>query len=212
MTPAVRVLMLLAALAAIQAGGAGARAAQPEPARALFEQAEVKFNLGNFEQAAADYQAAYELDHRPALLFNVGQCYRNLGDYERARFFYLRYLTLDPRTPNRRETERLVATMSRSLEEQGKRTEAGAPVLPAALAVGEPAAPGATAPPRFAPALDSTAPHASARPIYRRPWFWVGVGGALAGAVAAGLLLSSGDEPRGSLPSIDARAGRAAKP
>jgi tetratricopeptide (TPR) repeat protein len=158
----------------------------------------VSFNLGKFEAAAVDYQAAYALDHRPAFLFNVGQCYRNLGDYERARFFYRRYVTLDPHSPNRRETEKLIEVMSRRIDEQGARTD---------LAMRDPAPP-ATAPPAFAPTLQSTdarsADDAGHRPVYRRTWFWVGVAGVVAGGVAAGLLLSR-DEPHGSLSSIDVR-------
>lgn len=171
--------------------------ADPGAARALFDRAEVKFNLGNFEAAAADYQAAYELDHRPALLFDVGQCYRNLGNYERARFFYRRYLALDPRSPNRRETERLIDLMSERLQQQG---------APADLAARDPAPP-SSAPAAFAPSLqrvDAQAPEAGPRPVYRRTWFWVGVAGVVAGGVAAGLLLSR-DDPHGSLPSIDVR-------
>ena len=58
------------------------------PGRVLFEQAEAKFNVGRFEEAVVDYQAAYDVEPLPAFLFNIGQCYRNLGNYERAQFFY----------------------------------------------------------------------------------------------------------------------------
>ena len=118
-------MVLLAAADPGVAGDPGGRA-EDSSARALFERGEVKFNLGNFEAAAADYQAAYELDHRPALLFNVGQCYRNLENYERARFFYRRFLTLDPQTPNRRETESLIDLMSKRLDEQRAKVDLAA--------------------------------------------------------------------------------------
>ena len=88
-------------------GVAGARAAtaaaaiaaaatdNARPGRVRFEMAETKFNLGRFEEAAADYQAAYEAEPLPAFLFNLGQCYRNLGNYERAQFYFRRYVQLD---------------------------------------------------------------------------------------------------------------------
>lgn len=174
-------------------------AADPGAARALFDRAEVKFNLGNFEAAAADYQAAYELDHRPALLFDVGQCYRNLGKYERARFFYRRYLTLDPRSPNRRETERLIDLMTERLQQPATATPG------AALAARDPSPSQAA----FAPSLprgEAQPADARARPVYQRTWFWVCVAGVVAGGVAAGLLLSR-DDPHGSLPSIDVHSG-----
>jgi tetratricopeptide (TPR) repeat protein len=193
---------LIALLAAADPGAAGDLGGRPDDssARALFERGEVKFNLGNFEGAAADYQAAYELDHRPALLFNVGQCYRNLENYERARFFYRRFLTLDPQTPNRRETESLIDLMSKRLDEQRAKVDLAA-------RANEPAS-GAATPPAFAPSLPTLqrteAPAADGRgqPVYRRTWFWVGVAGVVAGGVAAGLLLTR-DDQHGSLASIN---------
>ena len=86
--------------------------------------AETKFNLGRFEEAAADYQAAYEAEPLPAFLFNIGQCYRNLGNYERAQFYFRRYVQLDPHSPNRADAEQLIAEMDRMTE--GNRAAAGA--------------------------------------------------------------------------------------
>ena len=105
------------------AARAGAR--RPGPGRALFEQAEAKFNLGRFDEALTDYQAAYEVEPLPAFLFNIGQCYRNMGNYERAQFFFRRYTALDPRSPNRPAAERLIAEMDRMAEEN--RAAAGLP-------------------------------------------------------------------------------------
>jgi tetratricopeptide (TPR) repeat protein len=199
---------LMALLAAADPGVAGDPGARTEDgsARALFERGEVKFNLGNFEAAAADYQAAYELDHRPALLFNVGQCYRNLENYERARFFYRRFLTLDPQTPNRRETESLIDLMSKRLDEQRAKVDLAA-------GASEPASGGVTPPP-FAPTLQRPERQpidGRGRPMYQRTWFWVGVAGVVAGGVAAGLLLTR-DDQHGSLASINVPSGGAAAP
>ena len=205
MIAAAALFALLAAADPGVAGDPGARA-DDGSARALFERGEVKFNLGNFEAAAADYQAAYELDHRPALLFNVGQCYRNLENYERARFFYRRFLTLDPQTPNRRETESLIDLMSKRLDEQRAKVDLAA-------RPGEPPS-GAAAPPAFAPTLQRTEGQATdgrGRPVYRRTWFWVGVAGVVAGGVAAGLLLTR-DDQHGSLASINVPGAGTAAP
>jgi len=196
MIAALPLMVLLVAADPGAAGDLGGRA-DDSSARALFERGEVKFNLGNFEAAAADYQAAYELDHRPALLFNVGQCYRNLENYERARFFYRRFLTLDPQTPNRRETESLIDLMSKRLDDQRAKVEL-------ATRASEPAASEA-APPAFAPTLERREGQDTdgrGLPVYRRTWFWVGVAGVVAGGVAAGLLLTR-DDPHGSLASIN---------
>src|SRR5262245_16353046 len=57
-------------------------------ARADFEQAEKAFNVGRFDEALRHYQAAYDQLPLPAFLFNIAQCHRNLGNHERALFFY----------------------------------------------------------------------------------------------------------------------------
>ena len=97
-------IVLFGALLAARAAAAGER-----PGRVLFEQAEAKFNTGRFDEALVDYQAAYDAEPLPAFLFNIGQCYRNMGNYERAQFFFRRYAALDPRSPNRPAAERLIA-------------------------------------------------------------------------------------------------------
>jgi tetratricopeptide (TPR) repeat protein len=89
-----------------------------DEARRLFQKAELSFNLGKFEDALADYQAAYQAKPLTGFLFNIAQCYRNLGNWERARFFYRRYLTLEPRSPNRHRVEDLVAEMTDKLDKQ----------------------------------------------------------------------------------------------
>ena len=85
-------------------------------ARRLFQRAELSFNVGKFAEALTDYQAAYQAKPLPGFLFNIAQCYRNLGDQERARFFFRRYLALDPHAPNKRRVEELIDEMTKQLE------------------------------------------------------------------------------------------------
>jgi tetratricopeptide (TPR) repeat protein len=205
-----RVLLALVAVgggAVVFGVGAGAPAAaasaEDRPGRARFEMAETKFNLGKFEEAAVDYQAAYEAEPLPAFLFNIGQCHRNLGNYERAQFYFRRYVELDPRSPNRPAAEHLIAEMDRLGE--GQRPAAATPSL---MSLPEPAsgARGGDAPaPAFAPVVARTGDTGAARPpFYRRPWFWVGSAAAVAAAVAAVVLVTR-DDPGTSLRPIDAR-------
>src|SRR5215475_11209448 len=61
--------------------------ADPSPkdmtaARTHVETADREYKLGRFEQALAEYAAAYELYPVPALLFNIGQCHRYLRHFE----------------------------------------------------------------------------------------------------------------------------------
>jgi tetratricopeptide (TPR) repeat protein len=65
--------------------------AQESSARARFAKATKAYNLGEFEEALKEYKQVYELKPHPAFLFNIAQCYRQLGDYSTAAFYYRRY-------------------------------------------------------------------------------------------------------------------------
>ena len=211
-------VLLFVVVAAAGVGVAGARPAtaaavgsapasdNARPGRARFEMAETKFNLGRFEEAAADYQAAYEAEPLPAFLFNIGQCYRNLGNYERAQFYFRRYVQLDPRSPNRADAEQLIAEIDRMAE--GNR---GAAVLTAVVvpSLAAPSRAGARADDgrghAFAPTVARTSDTGAApKPLYRRPWVWIGGAAVVVAAVAAGVVLAR-DERQPSLQTIDAR-------
>jgi tetratricopeptide (TPR) repeat protein len=215
-----RARMLLVVVAAGGVGVAGARpataagtAAAPamptdnaRPGRARFEMAETKFNLGRFEEAAADYQAAYEAEPLPAFLFNIGQCHRNLGNYERAQFYFRRYVELDPRSPNRADAEQLIAEMDRMMAASRAAAVPTSASLPSLAAPASAGAGGDDARAHaFAPTVARTSDVGAARkPLYRRPWVWIGGAAVVAAAVAAGVVLTR-DDRQPSLQAIDAR-------
>src|SRR5579872_4509216 len=99
-----------------QPAGTAATDESEAQAREHFRAAEIDFNLGKFTEALASYQAAYQAKPLPAFMFNIAQCYRNMGKYERARFFYRRYLTLEPKSPNRRVVTDLIAEVTRLMK------------------------------------------------------------------------------------------------
>jgi tetratricopeptide (TPR) repeat protein len=197
---------LAATPASAPAPTAAAASSGEHQARELFQRAEKSFNLGRFDEALIDYQAAYQAKELPAFLFNIAQCYRNLHDYERARFFYRRYLALDPRSSNRRLVEDLIAEMTRAID----KGEGGPALAPAQTTTG-----GATATANLAPAPTPSTPvllaqdgatvPATAHPTYKRWWFWTGVGALVTGAVVAGILVSRPGTQQGSLGTINAR-------
>jgi Tetratricopeptide repeat len=76
-----------------------------ERARALFDQGEVFFKLGQYEKAAAAYQEAYLLSKAPLFLLNIGQCYTNLGQTKEAIHSYEAFIREDPKSPYRAEIE-----------------------------------------------------------------------------------------------------------
>jgi tetratricopeptide (TPR) repeat protein len=189
----------------VQAFAAEHRDGGARPGRALFEQAEAKFNVGRFDEALVDYQAAYDAEPLPAFLFNIGQCHRNLGNYEQAQFFFRRYTALDPRSPNRPAAERLIVEMDRLA---GERATAAEPDRAApALALAAPGPASADRQPRVdqpASVANERRAEAGARPLARRPWFWVALSAVVVGGVAAAYALRP-DDPRSSLRPIDAR-------
>lgn len=168
---------------------AGSDSAREKAARAHFDRAERAFNLGRFTDALEAYEAAFEAMPLPAFLFNIAQCHRNLGNHERAIFFYERYLTQEADPPNRRIVEDLIA------EERHKKLlaeqEAGeAPV-------GEPRAPlPAAAPPDITDgspsALTTATPKEAATGAWTpRWWIWGAVGAVVLGGLTA-VMLSPG--------------------
>jgi tetratricopeptide (TPR) repeat protein len=90
---ALALVMLLVVPGLAQAAGTGPGDAETR-ARQYFAEGTVAYDLGEFQKALQAYSEAYRLAPRPALLFNVAQCHRQLGQYERAAFFYRRYLHL----------------------------------------------------------------------------------------------------------------------
>jgi len=181
-----RVAVIGIAFAALAAACPASAGTNDTPGRALFERAETKFNVGRFDEALADYQAAYEIEPLPAFLFNIGQCYRNMGNYERAQFFFRRYTALDPRSPNRPAAESLIAEMDALLAGEAGRDvaaeRAGPPSRPPILAAPAPAADGHTPVTQPTASLGQPAgERAAPPPLYRRPWFWA----AAAAVVAA---------------------------
>jgi len=201
---ATSVLLVAVASLAPHASLAGEAAAGDRPGRALFERAEAKFNVGRFDEALVDYQAAYDVEPLPAFLFNIGQCYRNLGNYERAQFFFRRYTALEPRSPNRAAAERLIAEMDRLAAEPEVTKADEQPTMPPPPSLAAPAPSAATVAPLQA-SVATTSDDRARTPVYRRTWFWVAASAVVvAGGVATAFAVTR-DDPRSSLRPIDTR-------
>jgi tetratricopeptide (TPR) repeat protein len=193
-----RVVPALAVLLAVLTSGP-ARAQNPSPeelARRHHERGTTFYNLGQFEEAIAEYRKGYEQKADPVFLLNIGEAYRQLGAHEKALFFYRRYLSVVPAAPNRAEIDEKVATLEQLVEAQQRaRSPAAAAPLPPRLSGGPPLG-HAPLPPE--PGLSTRVPPAPppAGPLWHRWWFWAGVGGLVAGGIAVGLLVSSARQPK----------------
>ncbi len=124
-------------------------------AQRLAHQSITDYNVGDFDSALREATAAYKLDAKPALLFDLGQIHRALHHWERAEFFYRGYLRGEPDAPNRTMVEQLIAEMRKKQE---------AAPLPAPILVEQPPSPAPPAErprPPAAPAPGRPAPAAA---------------------------------------------------
>lgn len=75
-------------------------------ARAHYETATRLYDLREYAKALDEYKAAYLAKPDPAFLFNIGQCFRKLGNTASAVEFYQQYLKKTPEDdPNRAQAE-----------------------------------------------------------------------------------------------------------
>ena len=182
-SPVGLVLALVVALGVLL-GAAPARAddADTRAARKHFQKGEKLFNLGRFDEALVEYEAAYERKPLPGFLYNIAQCHRNLGNYKQAIFGYRSYLRQVPGAANR---EAVLALID-ELEDQQRELEAAAE---RERAEREPPPPPSRREPR--------------RPLYKRAWFWGGVAAVAAVTVGIAVVAGGSDAPATDLGNID---------
>jgi tetratricopeptide (TPR) repeat protein len=73
-----------------------------DSAREHTKNANAAFNLGSYDEAASEYEAAYRVVPDPALLFNIGQSYRLVGKSSKALIAYKSYLRTAPANASNR--------------------------------------------------------------------------------------------------------------
>ncbi len=151
-----------------------ARADDPatRASRRYFERGEKLFALGKFDEALDEYQKAFDAKPIPDFLFNIGQCYRNLNNYDQAIFSFQKYLKLEPDAPNKDSVQQLID----DLEQKKQRADANKFVAPPPVKIGPAPSP----------------------PIYKRWWFWTGIG-----VVAAGASIGIIEAGKSSPPATD---------
>jgi tetratricopeptide (TPR) repeat protein len=88
-------------------------------AREKFNDGNTAYEQGDFRQALAAFEAAYQLAPLPGFLFNVAQCHRQLGDFARAASSYRRYLSLSEKEPaNAAMVKEFIAEMDIQAKQQ----------------------------------------------------------------------------------------------
>ena len=87
-------------------------------AKARFDEAEGFYRVGDYARALEGYKEAYLLARKPAILFNMAQCYRYLKEHEDALRTYQLFLSDDPNTPVREEVEGIIAALEATIAQQ----------------------------------------------------------------------------------------------
>jgi tetratricopeptide (TPR) repeat protein len=105
-----------------------------------FEAGRLHFDRGSYEQALPEFQAAYDLSNRPALLYNLYITHENLGHLDEAAQHLERFLAEGEVEPEQRTqlTARLDNLKRRAREEAAREERDAAAVAAAALANAEP--------------------------------------------------------------------------
>ncbi len=98
-------------LVAVLVSAGVARADNAGAAREQFKQGTRAYDLGHYSEAVKDYEAAYRLKDDPALLYNIGQAYRGMGDALNAIRAYRSFLRRVPDTENRHEVETRISEL-----------------------------------------------------------------------------------------------------
>ena len=201
-------LMLLSRVAA-----AAPTAEEKARAREHYQRGLTHYDIKEYGEALAEFKNAYREVQDPAFLFNIAQCYRKLGQDVEALDYYRNYVRRFPNAPNRTEVDRRIVEIERELETK-PRTTTPPPTEPRPDARAGGAVTPITPPPSTgtaggaAPPLTQPQPGPSATivttgepggdrgeaPIYKRWWFWTGVGAVVAGAVVAGIVIATRGE------------------
>lgn len=80
-------------------------------AKSLFAAADAKYKAREYAAALEAYGKSFELSKEPLLLYNLGQCHRNLGNVHDAVRCYKEFLALAGENPFRAKAEKWLAEL-----------------------------------------------------------------------------------------------------
>jgi tetratricopeptide (TPR) repeat protein len=117
----------------------------PSPARAdlakataHFEKGTRLYSVGEYAEALKEFKAGYVEEADASFVYNVAQCYRQLGQLNQALFSYRRFLSLAPDTPLRPDVERKIGELESEVRQQRAATSAATAPGPVAAPPGGP--------------------------------------------------------------------------
>jgi tetratricopeptide (TPR) repeat protein len=124
--------ILIAAAALARPGTAAQPDSAVQLARTLYEKGQRQYDLGHFADARQLFESAYETKPAPALLFNIAQCHRKLGDLRNAAALYKSFLRADPDNRGAPIARELLAQIEERLQAESPARPVPPQALPAA--------------------------------------------------------------------------------
>jgi tetratricopeptide (TPR) repeat protein len=189
------------------------RADDASDAKVHYQKATAHYAVGEYKEAAGEYEAAYKAKQDPALLYNAAQSHRLAGDNQKALLLYRNIVKLHPTSKYAIESkdridklEQAIATTQSPPNQpapvDGNAPAASAPVQPLVPATTPGAPPAAAPPPAVPPApppgaspaatLTTAPPSNGEAPVYTKGWFWAVIGAVVVGGVVTAVVLSGG--------------------
>lgn len=102
------------------ADAAQAQSAEVKKAKELFQWGQKLYKQARYPEAIAKFEEAYQVRPHPAIHFNIGKCYEQLGETGKALRAYRDYLRLSPEAKDKETVSDAIANLERRLREKGK--------------------------------------------------------------------------------------------
>jgi tetratricopeptide (TPR) repeat protein len=131
-------------------------AEKKKKAKEHYDKGNTAYNLGRFKEAIDEFSKAYEAFPDAIFIYNIAQSHRMDENWERARFFYKRYLSLKPDASNRAAVEGWIAEAEANLKKPSPPV-APVPVTPTPVTP-TPVTPTPVTPAPVTPAPDTPTP------------------------------------------------------
>jgi tetratricopeptide (TPR) repeat protein len=217
-------LVTLFTLAVTVALATPARADDANDAKVHYQKATAHYAVGEYKEAAAEYEAAYKAKQDPALLYNAAQSHRLASDNQKALLLYKNIVKLYPTSHYAAESKDRIEKLEAAIA-----TTQSPPNQPAPVTLGAP--PAAAPPPAptpvqpIAPAAPAAAPVPAAPPpatsapsatvtttapppstsndaFYTKWWFWTAAGVVVVGAAVGIALAASSTTPWANVSNV----------
>jgi tetratricopeptide (TPR) repeat protein len=146
-------------------------------------QAREAYAAGNYKEALDIYTKLYAEKLHPTYLRNIGRCYQNLNDPDRAISSFREYLrkAKDMPADERNEVEGYIQEMENLQKQNAAAAEAAKPAPQPLPVVAQPQ------PVQPAFVVEQPAPAPEPVPFYKKGWFWGVAGAVVVAGVVTGL-------------------------